>query len=196
MQGLADGYFVIPYTLGNYLANTSLDAVTTDNDAFSEAEKNVTDRIDALLAVNGTRSVDSFHRELGLLMWDKCGMSRNEVGLKEALKRIPEIRKEFWENVCVPGTNNEFNQTLEKALRVADFLEFAETMCTDALERKESCGGHFREDSQTPEGEALRQDEHYTNVFAWEYKGVDAKPDLHTEALIFEDVKPSVRSYK
>ena len=129
-------------------------------------------------------------------MWDKCGMSRSEEGLKEALKRIPEIRERFWKDVIVTGDADEFNQVLEKALRVADFLEFAETMCKDALERKESCGGHFREDSQTPEGEALRDDENYTNVFAWEFKGVGNEPELHIEKLIFENVKPSVRSYK
>ena len=148
------------------------------------------------MAVKGSKSVDEFHRELGLLMWDKCGMSRNEEGLKEALKRIPEIRADFWRNVCVPGTNEEFNQTLEKALRVADFLEFAETMCLDALKRNESCGGHFREESQTSEGEAMRNDEAFTNVYAWEFKGVGKEPDLHIEDLVFEEVKPSVRSYK
>ena len=196
MQGLADGYFVISYTLGNYLANVDLESVSLDNDAFLSAEKEVMDRIKSLFSVRGSKTVDEFHRELGLLMWDKCGMSRNEEGLKEAIKRIPEIRKSFWKDVIVTGSNNEFNQTLEKALRVADFLEFAETMCRDALERKESCGGHFREDSQTPEGEALRDDEQYTNVFAWEFKGIDNKPELHIENLDFENVQPSVRSYK
>jgi succinate dehydrogenase / fumarate reductase flavoprotein subunit len=196
MQGLADGYFVISYTLGNYLANVSLDSVSTDNDAFAKCEQDVNERINKLLSVRGTTTVDEFHRELGLLMWDKCGMSRSEEGLKEALKRIPEIRDRFWKDVIVTGDADEFNQVLEKALRVADFLEFAETMCKDALERKESCGGHFREDSQTPEGEALRDDENYTNVFAWEFKGVGNEPELHIEKLIFENVKPSVRSYK
>ncbi|MAQ64518.1 MAG: succinate dehydrogenase flavoprotein subunit [Actinobacteria bacterium] len=196
MQGLADGYFVISYTLGNYLANVDLEPVTVEHESFLTAEKDVMERIKTLLAVRGTKTVDEFHRELGLLMWDKCGMSRNEEGLKEAIKRIPEIRKRFWKDVIVTGSNNEFNQTLEKALRVADFLEFAETMCRDALERKESCGGHFREDSQTPEGEALRDDESYTNVFAWEFKGIDNIPELHIEELEFENVQPSVRSYK
>tara|TARA_Y100001970_G_scaffold279219_1_gene386150 strand:- start:1456 stop:3462 length:2007 start_codon:yes stop_codon:yes gene_type:complete len=196
MQGLADGYFVISYTLGNYLANVDLEPLSAEHEAFLTAEKDVMKRIKSLLSIRGTKTVDEFHRELGLLMWDKCGMSRNEEGLKEAIKRIPEIRKRFWKDVIVTGSNNEFNQTLEKALRVADFLEFAETMCRDALERKESCGGHFREDSQTPEGEALRDDESYTNVFAWEFKGIDNTPELHIEELEFENVQPSVRSYK
>ena len=196
MQGLADGYFVISYTLGNYLANVDLEPVSVKHKAFLAAEKDVMERIKSLLSIRGTKTVDEFHRELGLLMWDKCGMSRNEEGLKEAIKRIPEIRERFWKDVIVTGSNNEFNQTLEKALRVADFLEFAETMCRDALERKESCGGHFREDSQTPEGEALRDDEAYTNVFAWEFKGIDNTPELHIEELEFENVQPSVRSYK
>ena len=196
MQGLADGYFVISYTLGNYLANVDLNSVSLEHEAFLSSEKEVQERIDRLLSIRGTKTVDEYHRELGLLMWDKCGMSRNEEGLKEAIRRIPEIRKSFWNDVIVTGSNNTFNQTLEKALRVADFLEFAETMCRDALERKESCGGHFREDSQTPEGEALRDDESYTNVFAWEFKGIDNKPELHIEELKFENVQPSVRSYK
>ena len=196
MQGLADGYFVISYTLGNYLANVDLEPVSVEHESFLSAEKDVMERIKSLLSIRGTKTVDEFHRELGLLMWDKCGMSRNEEGLKEAIKRIPEIRERFWKDVIVTGSNNEFNQTLEKALRVADFLEFAETMCRDALERKESCGGHFREDSQTPEGEALRDDEAYTNVFAWEFKGIDNTPELHIEELEFENVQPSVRSYK
>ncbi|RAP27534.1 fumarate reductase/succinate dehydrogenase flavoprotein subunit [Candidatus Marinamargulisbacteria bacterium SCGC AG-333-B06] len=196
MQGLADGYFVISYTLGNYLANVDLESVSLDHEEFSLCEQAVMDRIKRLLSIRGTKTVDEFHRELGLLMWDKCGMSRNEEGLKEALTKIPEIRERFWQDVIVTGTNTEFNQTLEKALRVADFLEFAETMCRDALERKESCGGHFREDSQTPEGEALRDDDQYTNVFAWEFKGIDNKPELHIEDLDFDNVQPSVRSYK
>lgn len=196
MQGLADGYFVIPYTLGNYLANVELAPVSTTDAAFDTVEQEVQQRIEAILAVKGTKTVDEFHRELGLIMWDNCGMSRSKEKLTHALKRIPEIREDFWKNVCVPGTADGFNQTLEKALRVADFLEFAETMCTDALERNESCGGHFREESQTAEGEALRDDDAYTNVYAWEYTGVGKKPALHIEELDFEFVKPTVRSYK
>ncbi len=196
MQGLADGYFVIPYTLGNYLANVDLKDVSTDHDAFVEAENDQKDRINKLLNVNGDKPVDEYHRELGLLMWDKCGMSRSEEGLKEALDKIKSIRADFWSNVYVPGPNLSFNQTLEKALRVADFLEFAETMCLDALTRNESCGGHFREESQTPEGEALRNDDKFQNVYAWEYTGVGNKPNLHIEELDYEFVKPSVRSYK
>jgi succinate dehydrogenase / fumarate reductase, flavoprotein subunit len=196
MQGLADGYFVIPYTLGDYLANADLKDVSTADDAFIVAENDQKDRINKLLNVNGDKSVDEYHRELGLLMWDKCGMSRNEEGLKEALEKIKSIRADFWSNVYVPGPNLSFNQSLEKALRVADFLEFSETMCLDALSRNESCGGHFREESQTPEGEALRNDDKFQNVYAWEYTGVDNKPNLHIEDLDYEFVKPSVRSYK
>ena len=149
-----------------------------------------------LLSINGTRSVDSFHRELGKLLWDYCGMARNEQGLEFALKRIPELRREFWNNVRVLGFGDELNQALEKAGRVADFLEFAELMCLDALYRKESCGGHFREEYQTPEGEALRDDEHYTYAAAWEYKGPAARPELHKEPLEFNYVHPAQRSYK
>ena len=196
MQGLADGYFVIPYTLGNYLANAELKDVTTSNDEFAAAEKDQKDKINKILDVNGDIPVDDFHRELGLLVWDKCGMSRSSDGLKEAIEKIKSIRESFWKNVYVPGPNLSYNQNLEKALRVADFLEFAETMCLDALTRNESCGGHFREESQTPEGEALRVDDEYQNVYAWEYTGVGNKPNLHIEELDFEFVKPSVRSYK
>jgi succinate dehydrogenase / fumarate reductase flavoprotein subunit len=196
MQGLADGYFVIPYTLGNYLATTKLEKVTTDHPEFKKAEAEAKGRIDKLLSIKGTRTVDDFHRELGLLMWDKCGMSRTEAGLKEALKRIPEIREEFWKNVNVLGENEEFNQALEKAGRVADYLEFAELFAEDALHRMESCGGHFREESQTPEGEALRDDENFCYVGAWEFNGVGQAPTLHKEALTFENVPLTQRSYK
>lgn len=196
MQGLADGYFVIPYTLGNYLATTKLDKVTTDHPEFKKAEAEAKGRINQLLSIKGTRTVDDFHRELGLLMWDKCGMSRTEAGLKEALKRIPEIREEFWKDVNVLGENEEFNQALEKAGRVADFLEFAELFAADALHRLESCGGHFREESQTPEGEALRDDENFCYVGAWEFNGVGQAPTLHKEALTFENVPLTQRSYK
>ena len=158
--------------------------------------KKVEATIQKLLSIEGHRTVDDFHRELGRLLWEKCGMARSEVGLKEALEEIPKIRKEYWENVNVLGTEGEFNQVLERAGRVADFLEFAETLVIDALSRQESCGGHFREESQTPEGEALRDDEKYAYVAAWEFKGVGMKPQLHKEKLVFETVTPSQRSYK
>ncbi len=196
MQGLADGYFVLPYTIGNYFAQTKLEKVSADDPAAREVEAEVNQRITNLLSVNGKRSVDSFHRELGKLMWDNCGMARNEAGLKEALKRIPEIRAEFHENVRVLGEKEAINQSLEKAGRVMDFMELAELMCIDALHRSESCGGHFREESQTPEGEALRDDANFSYVAAWEYTGDGARPALHKEPLNFEYVKPSQRSYK
>jgi len=196
MQGLADGYFVIPYTLGNYLATTKLEKVTTDHPEFKKAEAEAKGRIDQLLSIKGTRTVDDFHRELGLLMWNNCGMARNEAGLKEAIRRIPEIREEFWKNVNVLGGNDEFNQALEKAGRVADFLEFAELFAIDALHRKESCGGHFREESQTPDGEALRDDDNFCYVAAWKFNGVGQEPTLHKEMLNFEDVHLTQRSYK
>jgi succinate dehydrogenase / fumarate reductase flavoprotein subunit len=196
MQGLADGYFILPYTIGNYLVQTKLDKVDTDHMACRETEVEVENRVKRLLSINGKRTVDSFHRELGNLVWDKCGMSRSEQGLKEALHRIPEIRAEFWENVNVLGDNEELNQSLEKAGRVADFMELAELMCTDALNRAESCGGHFREESQTPEGEALRNDEEYTYAAAWQFNGENNSPILNKEPLIFEYVPPTQRSYK
>jgi succinate dehydrogenase / fumarate reductase flavoprotein subunit len=196
MQGLADGYFVAPYTVGNYLANATLTQIDETHPEAKQAVADVKGRIEKLLSINGSKTVDEFHKELGLLMWDKCGMSRNEEGLKEALKRIPEIREEFWNNVNVMGSPGELNQTLEKAGRVADFLEFAELMVTDALERSESCGGHFREESQTEEGEALRKDDEFCYVAAWEYKGVGEKPNLHKEELSFENVELAQRSYK
>lgn len=196
MQGLADGYFVLPYTIGNYLAQTKLEKVSVDDPAAREVEAEVNQRITNLLSINGKRSVDSFHRELGNLMWNNCGMARNEAGLKEALRRIPEIRAEFYENVRVLGEKEEINQSLEKAGRVADFMELAELMCIDALHRTESCGGHFREESQTPEGEAQRDDANFSYVAAWEYTGNGARPALNKEPLNFEYVKPSQRSYK
>jgi succinate dehydrogenase / fumarate reductase flavoprotein subunit len=196
MQGLADGYFVLPYTIGNYLTQTKLDKVDPTHVQCRETEVEVENRVKRLLNIKGKRTVDSFHRELGRLMWDECGMSRNEAGLKKALERIPELRAEFWENVNVLGGNEELNQSLEKAGRVADFMELGELMCKDALDRNESCGGHFREESQTPEGEALRDDENYTYVAAWEFQGDVSKPKLHKEPLIFEYVPPSQRSYK
>ncbi len=196
MQGLADGYFVLPYTIGDYLANLGPSKVTTAHTAFAEVEAEVNERTRRLLSINGKRTVDSFHRELGHIMWDYCGMARNDAGLKQALNRIPELRAEFWENVKVPGDGAELNQSLEKAGRVADFLELGELMCLDALHRTESCGGHFREESQTPEGEALRDDEHFAYVAAWQFKGVDRPPTLHREPLNFEYVHLTQRSYK
>ncbi|HEV2641391.1 MAG TPA: FAD-binding protein, partial [Candidatus Elarobacter sp.] len=196
MQGLSDGYFVIPYTLGDYLAQAGLHAVNTDMPEFKAAEREVTDLAAKMLGVNGNRTVDSIHRELGELMWQYCGMARNDAGLRTALARIPTLREEFWKSVNVPGSDAELNQALEKAGRVADFLELAELMCKDALHRTESCGGHFREESQTPDGEALRDDEHFAYVAAWEYAGPNAEPILNKEPLIFENVHLSQRSYK
>ena len=196
MQGLADGYFVLPYTIGNYLARTPNDKVSPDGAEFKEAETAAKESTNKLLNVNGKRTVDSFHKELGNIMWEKCGMSRTKEGLEEAIQKIPGLREEFWKNVKVTGKGEEFNQTLEKAGRVADFLEFGELMCRDALNREESCGGHFREEHQTEEGEALRNDDEFTYVAAWEYKGEGQTPALHKEKLDFENVKPSQRSYK
>jgi succinate dehydrogenase / fumarate reductase flavoprotein subunit len=196
MQGLADGYFVIPNTLGGYLVSASPGKVDADHPAFGEAEREASDRIGRLLAVRGKRTADDFHRELGLLLWDHCGMSRNEAGLRKARGRIAEIREAFWRDVTVPGTPGEFNQTLERAGRVADFMEFAELMVQDALERDESCGAHFREEHQTEEGEALRDDERFCHVSAWEFNGVGLDPTLHKEPLTFETVSLSQRSYK
>jgi succinate dehydrogenase / fumarate reductase flavoprotein subunit len=167
-----------------------------DSPEFQEAEEDVRLRIEKFLKVNGTRSLDSFHRELGLLLWDKCGMSRHEKGLREALEKIPELRKQFWREVRVLGSDEDFNQSLERAGRVADFLEFAELMCTDALERDESAGGHFREEHQTPDGEALRDDERHAAVYAWEFQGDGQRPKLHREPLHFETVHLAQRSYK
>jgi len=196
MQGLADGYFVLPYTLGNYLATTKLDKATVDNPEVREAEEEVAGRIKRLLNVKGSRSVDSFHRELGKLVWDYCGMARTAEGLRYALTKIPELRERYWQDVRVPGEEKDLNQSLEKAGRVADFLELAELMCIDALHRNESCGGHFREEYQTPEGEAQRNDAEYSYVAAWEYRGDGKPPELHKEPLKFEYVLPSQRSYK
>lgn len=196
MQGLADGYFVLPYTIGGYLAQLGWDKVSSDTDGFKQAVSSVKDQTAKFLSMNGNKSPDDYHMELGKLMLEKCGMARNEAGLKEALKRIPEIRAEFWSNLRVTGSGESMNQTLEKAGRVADFLEFGELMCRDALMREESCGGHFREEHQTPEGEALRHDDKFSFVGAWEFKGVEKEPQLHKEELNFEIVKPSARSYK
>ncbi len=196
MQGLADGYFVLPATLGDYLAAAKPDDLDSTHAAFREAIDGVNARTSKLLAVGGKRSADSIHRELGHIMWEKCGMSRNAAGLKEALVAIPKLRDEFWSNVAIPGTGAELNQSLEKAGRVADFLEFAELMCTDALHREESCGAHFREEYQTADGEAVRDDEHFAYVAAWEYAGEGKAPVLNKEPLEFENVHLSTRSYK
>ncbi len=196
MQGLADGYFVIPYTIGGYFADAELANVTPDHKVLKGLEKEVTEKANKLLNIKGEKTVDDFHKQLGKIMWDKCGMARNAAGLKEAKEQIPKVRDEFWKNVKVPGNNGEFNQELEKAGRVADFLEFAEVMVIDALQREESCGGHFREEHQTEEGEAKRNDEEYAYVAAWEYKGVGEEPVLHKEPLTFENVKLTQRSYK
>ena len=196
MQGLADGYFVIPYTIGSYLAKEiSVKAIDTNHEAFEQAEKNVQAQIDRLFSIKGTKSVDHFHKRLGKIMWDKCGMGRNEKGLTEAIAEIQALRAEFWKDVRVPGSASELNPELEKALRVADFIELGELMCVDALHRKESCGGHFREESQTPDGEAQRDDANFSYVAAWEFQET-GKFQLHKEELNFEVVHPSQRSYK
>ncbi|MEO6210107.1 MAG: fumarate reductase/succinate dehydrogenase flavoprotein subunit [Gemmatimonadaceae bacterium] len=196
MQGLADGYFIISSTIANYLASKKLAPVDTSHAAFKDAEARVAEMTKKLLATKGMRTVDSFHRELGSILWEYCGMTRNEAGLKIALEKIPKLREEFWRDVNVPGSADTLNQALEKAGRVADFFELAELMCRDALERKESCGGHFREEYQTPDGEALRDDEHYAYVSAWEYVGDGAAPILNKEPLDFEYVHLAQRSYK
>ena len=196
MQGLADGYFVIPYTIGNYLADEiRTKAIPTDHPAFAEAEQGVRKRIDELMGIQGTKSVESFHKRLGKIMWDKCGMARNAQGLQEAIQEIRALRAEFWKEVRIPGGKDEFNPELDKAGRVADFLELGELMCMDALNRNESCGGHFREEYQTEEGEALRQDDKYMFVSAWEFKG-DGQFELHKENLDYEVMHPTARSYK
>ncbi len=196
MQGLADGYFVIPYTIGNYLADEiATKPISTDHEAFVEAEKKVQDRIDRLMSVKGKQSVESFHKRLGKIMWEKCGMARNAQGLQEAIKEIQELRNEFWKDVRIPGEIGEMNPELDKANRVADFLELGELMCIDALHRNESCGGHFREEYQTPEGEAQRRDEEFLYVAAWQNKS-EQEWELHKEDLKFEVAKPTQRSYK
>jgi succinate dehydrogenase / fumarate reductase, flavoprotein subunit len=196
MQGLADGYFIIPYTLGNYLATSKSAKVSTDHAAFKDAELAVDARLKGLLAINGRRSVDTFHRALGKILWDLCGMARNEDGLRSALQKIPELRQEFWDDVRILGDGQAVNQSLEKAGRVADFLELGELVCRDALERRESCGAHFREEYQTGDGEAARDDEHYCHVAAWEYTGDNIPPIRHVEPLSFESVPLQTRSYK
>jgi succinate dehydrogenase / fumarate reductase flavoprotein subunit len=196
MQGLADGYFIVPATVSDYLASNKLEKIDASHPECRLVQEETAMQTRRLLEIKGTRTVDSFHRELGRIMWDKCGMARNEAGLREALDRIPELREEFWRNVNVPGSDAELNQALEKAGRVADFFELGELMCRDALHREESCGGHFREEYQTDEGEALRDDERFAYVAAWEYTGRDSEPRLHQEPLVFEHVHLAQRSYK
>ncbi len=196
MQGLADGYFVIPYTLGHHLASRKLSKVTTDHPAFQQALESSKGRIDKILSIDGSRTVDSIHRDLGRILWNQCGMGRTAAGLKQAIESIRQLRQEFWENVRVPGSAESFHQNLEHAGRLADFLEFGELLATDALERNESCGGHFREEYQTPENEALRDDQNYCYAAAWEYAGADKPATLHKEHLTFEEVPLATRSYK
>jgi succinate dehydrogenase / fumarate reductase flavoprotein subunit len=196
MQGLADGYFILPYTIGNYFASAKQPKPNPGHAEFKKSLESVQALTKKLLAINGKRSVTSFHRELGKMMWEKCGMARSKASLQEALRRIPELRAEFWKDVKVTGENGSLNQDLEAAGRVADFLEFAELLCLDALTREESCGGHFRVEYQTPDGEAQRDDEHFAFVSAWEYQGPDKPPLLHKEPLVYEEVHLSTRSYK
>ncbi|MFN5223023.1 MAG: fumarate reductase/succinate dehydrogenase flavoprotein subunit [Bacteroidota bacterium] len=196
MQGLADGYFVLPYTIGDYLAGEERKPITTDHPEFEAAEKNVKGMIEKLLSIKGSKTSHDFQRELGLIMWNHCGMARNEKGLLEGIEKIKALRQDFWKNIMVPGSGEELNQNLEKACRVADLIELGELMMNDALQRKESCGGHFREEYQTPEGEALRDDDNFAYVAAWEFTGVDSPAKLHKEELNYETVKRSQRSYK
>ena len=197
MQGLADGYFVLPYTIGDYLANDiRTGPIPTDLPEFDIVEKESKERLKKLINNKGSKSADYFHKRLGKIMWENCGMARNAEGLQKAIQEITAIREEFWKEICVPGTLNELNQELEKAGRGADFIELGELMCKDALDRSESCGGHFREESQTKEGEAMRKDGEYTYVSAWEYTGIPSKANLHKEDLIFENIELKQRSYK
>jgi succinate dehydrogenase / fumarate reductase flavoprotein subunit len=196
MQGLADGYFILPYTIGNYFASAKQPKPNTSHAEFKKALDGVKALTDKLLAINGQRTVTSFHRELGKIMWELCGMARTKESLNEALKKIPALREEFWKNVKVSGESKTLNQDLEVAGRVADFLEFGELLCRDALTREESCGGHFRVEYQTPDGEAKRDDEHFSFVSAWEYQGPDKPPLLHKEPLVYEEVHMSERNYK
>lgn len=196
MQGLADGYFVIPYTLGDYLAGVPNTKIPVDHPEFKKAEQEIRDKINKLLTINGKHTIDHFHKRLGKIMWEYCGMARTAEGLAKAIGMIKELRKEFWADVRVLGTNDELNQSLEKAHRVADFIELAELMVKDALHRNESCGGHFREEYQTEEGEALRDDENFAYVGAWKFMAEDAEAELYKEPLVFENVKLTQRSYK
>jgi succinate dehydrogenase / fumarate reductase flavoprotein subunit len=197
MQCAGDGYFIIPYTISNYLADEiKTPKITTDTAEFEQAEKEAKERIDKLMAVQGTQAATLFHKRLGKIMWDYCGMVRNEAGLKKALELIDELEKEFWQDLRIPGSADEYNQELERAWRVADFFDVGRLMVIDALDRKESCGAHFREESQTDTGEAKRIDDEYSYVAAWEYKGEGQEPQLHKEDLVFENVELKERSYK
>jgi succinate dehydrogenase / fumarate reductase flavoprotein subunit len=196
MQGLADGYFIIPYTIGGYFAGTTLEPVTTSHAAFNQAVQEGQAKLHKLMSIQGKRTVDNIFRELGKIMWEYCGMSRNAEGLEKALQLIQSLRAEFWENVLVPGADKDFNKSLEKAERLADSLEFAETMVLDALARSESCGSHFRTEFQTEEGEARRDDENFCHVSIWQYQGQKERPAFHKEPLVFENVELSQRSYK
>jgi succinate dehydrogenase / fumarate reductase flavoprotein subunit len=196
MQGLADGYFVIPYTIGDYFASNKFEKLGTDHTAFKSAEKWVAEHLKNLLAIKGRQTVDTFHRRLGKILWEYSGMARNEHGLQTALEKIPVLREEFWHDVRVLGDGEEVNQSLEKAGRVADFLELGELLCRDALERRESCGAHFREEYQSPDGEAARDDENFCHVAVWEYGGFGQQPVRHIEPLEFEYVPLQTRSYK
>jgi succinate dehydrogenase / fumarate reductase, flavoprotein subunit len=196
MQGLADGYFILPYTIGNYFVSAKQPKPSTSHAEFRKVEEDVRSMTNRLLSINGKRTATSLHRELGKLLWEKCGMARDDAGLKEALKRIPELREEFWNNLIVTGANGELNQSLEYAGRVADYMEFAELLCFDALHRRESCGGHFRTEFQTPDGEAQRNDDAFAYVAAWEFQGLTKPPVLHKESLVYEEVHMSTRSYK
>jgi succinate dehydrogenase / fumarate reductase flavoprotein subunit len=196
MQGLADGYFILPYTVGDYLASNKIENVAHDHPAAAEALAGIESLTAKLLSMRGRRSVDNFHKELGKIMWDHCGMARNEKGLLAAIDGIRGLREEFWQNVNVPGEIGDLNQSLERAGRVADYMELGELMCLDALERRESCGGHFREEWQTPDGEARRDDENFSHAAVWEYQGPQSSPVLHREQLDFEYVHPARRSYE
>jgi succinate dehydrogenase / fumarate reductase flavoprotein subunit len=196
MQGLADGYFVIPYTIGDYIAGTPRPTISVEHEAFKESAQAMQTQINRVLNIKGQRTMLDFHRQLGHIMWDNVGMARTKASLTKAIGEIQTLRGEFWQDVRVPGEANNLNQNLERALRVADFLEFGELLARDALNREESCGGHFREEYQTEEGEALRNDEDFSYVAAWEWTGENQTPVLHKEQLIFEEVHPSQRSYK
>lgn len=196
MQGLADGYFILPYTIAHYLAQIKPESGSTNHPEFEHAKKESLNKIKKMLSIRGKKTVDEIHRELGKILWEHCGMSRSAEGLAKALSLIPSLRKEFWSNVTILGSEQDLNQSLEKAGRAADFLEFGELLCRDALERNESCGGHFRMEYQTEDGEARRDDQNFAHVAAWEYQGESAKPIRHQEALVFEEVQFATRSYK
>jgi succinate dehydrogenase / fumarate reductase flavoprotein subunit len=196
MQGLADGYFILPYTIADYLAKIAPGAVTAEHPEFKKSRGDVDASTKKLLSINGKKTVHEFHYLLGKIMWEQVGMTRSRESLNKALALIPELRAEFWQQVKVPGTGTDLNQELEKAGRIADFLEFGELMAKDALQRNESCGAHFRVEHQTPDGEAIRDDNNFSHVSAWEYRGMDKEPELHQEPLVFENVKPATRNYK